>query len=187
MRRMRAPEFVGLAHEAQRMASALTLPSRKRLELAKSLAMRPKLLLLDEVNAGLNTAEIDGALELMGRIAARGVTILIIEHLLKVVFTLCQRVLVLHHGELIADGAPDTVVKRHGDRSLPRHEIRGAAAQGRRAWLVRCSRSTTSPPATGRSRCCGAWALPWLRARSRASSAPTAPARARCCARSRGW
>jgi branched-chain amino acid transport system ATP-binding protein len=102
-------EFVGLAHEAQRMASALTLPSRKRLELAKSLAMRPKLLLLDEVNAGLNTAEIDGALDLMRRIAARGVTILIVEHLLKVVFSLCQRVLVLHHGELIADGLPDAV------------------------------------------------------------------------------
>ncbi len=101
--------FVGLDHEAERMASALTLPSRKRLELAKSLAMQPKLLLLDEVNAGLNTAEIDGALELMGRIAAKGVTILIIEHLLKVVFTLCSRVLVLHHGELIADGTPDTV------------------------------------------------------------------------------
>jgi branched-chain amino acid transport system ATP-binding protein len=102
-------EFVGLAHEAQRMAAALTLPSRKRLELAKSLAMRPKLLLLDEVNAGLNTVEIDGALDLMRRIAAQGVTILIVEHLLKVVFTLCHRVLVLHHGELIADGLPDAV------------------------------------------------------------------------------
>ena len=102
-------QFVGLAHEAERMASALTLPSRKRLELAKSLAMRPRLLLLDEVNAGLNSAEIDGALELMRRIAARGVTILIIEHLLKVVFTLCDRVLVLHHGELIANATPDAI------------------------------------------------------------------------------
>ena len=102
-------EFVGLASEAGRLASALTLPSRKRLELAKSLAMSPMLLLLDEVNAGLNPAEIDIALELMERIAARGITILIVEHLLKVVFTLCDRVLVLHHGELIADGLPDAV------------------------------------------------------------------------------
>ena len=104
-------KFVGLDHEAERMASALNLPARKRLELAKSLAMHPKLLLLDEVNAGLNAVEIDGALELMSRIAARGVTILIIEHLLKVVFTLCSRVLVLHHGVLIADGVPRAVAE----------------------------------------------------------------------------
>ena len=102
-------EFVGLAHEAKRPAASLTLPSRKRLELAKSLAMKPKLLMLDEVNAGLNTGEIDRALELMRAIAARGVTILIVEHLMKVVFSLCERVLVLHHGELIAQGAPREV------------------------------------------------------------------------------
>ena len=102
--------FVGLAHEAQRPAAALTLPSRKRLELAKSLAMRPKLLLLDEVNAGLNSSEIDGALALIRSIAQRGVTILIIEHLMKVVLSLSQRVLVLHHGELIAQGTPEAVV-----------------------------------------------------------------------------
>jgi branched-chain amino acid transport system ATP-binding protein len=102
-------EFVGLAHEAKRPAASLTLPSRKRLELAKSLAMKPRLLMLDEVNAGLNTGEIDRALELMRAIAARGITIMIVEHLMKVVFSLCQRVLVLHHGELIAEGAPREV------------------------------------------------------------------------------
>ena len=102
-------EFVGLADQAKRPAASLTLPSRKRLELAKSLAMKPKLLMLDEVNAGLNTGEIDRALELMRAIAARGVTILIVEHLMKVVFSLCERVLVLHHGELIAQGAPREV------------------------------------------------------------------------------
>lgn len=104
-------EFVGLAHEAQRLASTLTLPSRKKLELAKSLAMNPRVLMLDEVNAGLNTGEIDKALELMNAIAASGVTILIVEHLMKVVFSLCQKVLVLHHGELIAEGAPREVAK----------------------------------------------------------------------------
>ena len=102
-------EFVGLAAEAQRPAASLTLPSRKRLELAKSLAMRPRVLLLDEVNAGLNSAEIDRALTLMRAIAARGITILVIEHLMKVVFSFCQRLLVLHHGELIASGSPDQV------------------------------------------------------------------------------
>jgi branched-chain amino acid transport system ATP-binding protein len=102
--------FVGLAAEADRPAAALTLPSRKRLELAKSLAMRPKLLLLDEVNAGLNSSEIDDALALIRAIAARGVTVILIEHLMKVVMSLSRRVLVLHHGELIADGTPESVV-----------------------------------------------------------------------------
>jgi branched-chain amino acid transport system ATP-binding protein len=104
-------EFVGLGPQAHLPAASLTLPSRKRLELAKSLAMRPKLLLLDEVNAGLNTTEIDQALTLMRAIAARGTTILIIEHLMKVVFSLCQRVFVLHHGELIAAGDVQAVAK----------------------------------------------------------------------------
>ncbi len=103
--------FVGLEPLAETPAASLTLPNRKRLELAKSLAMRPKVLLLDEVNAGLNAAEIDGALELIRQIAARGVTILIIEHLMKVVLSISQRILVLHHGELIAEGAPRAVVE----------------------------------------------------------------------------
>ena len=103
-------EFVGLADLARRPAASLTLPSRKRLELAKSLAMKPKVLLLDEVNAGLNTSEIDQALALIRAIAARGVTIIIIEHLMKVVLSLSQRILVLHHGELISSGDPQSVV-----------------------------------------------------------------------------
>ena len=102
-------EFVGLRALADRPAASLTLPSRKRLELAKSLAMRPKLLLLDEVNAGLNSAEIVAAIELIRAIAARGITVLLIEHLMKVVFSLCDDLLVLHHGELIARGEPQTV------------------------------------------------------------------------------
>jgi branched-chain amino acid transport system ATP-binding protein len=103
-------EFVGLAGFADRPASALTLAGRKRLELAKSLAMQPKLLMLDEVNAGLNASEIDGALKLIRKIAERGITILVIEHLMKVVMSLAQRLLVLHHGQLIADGVPTDIV-----------------------------------------------------------------------------
>ena len=102
--------FVGLADTAERNAATLTLAMRKRLEMAKGLAMRPKLLLFDEVNAGLNTAEIDQALALIRAIAATGVTILIIEHLMKVVLSVCTRIAVLHHGELIATGAPKDVV-----------------------------------------------------------------------------
>ncbi|WP_119168229.1 ABC transporter ATP-binding protein [Algihabitans albus] len=103
--------FVGLDHLADTPAASLTLPNRKRLELAKSLAMRPKVLLLDEVNAGLNSAEIDGALDLIRQIAARGITIVIIEHLMKVVLSISERILVLHHGELIAEGEPRAVVE----------------------------------------------------------------------------
>jgi branched-chain amino acid transport system ATP-binding protein len=102
--------FVGLDRFAESPAAALTLPNRKRLELAKSLAMRPKVLLLDEVNAGLNASEIDGALDLIRKIARRGITIVIIEHLMKVVVSVSQRILVLHHGELIAGGPPREVL-----------------------------------------------------------------------------
>ena len=104
-------ETVGLAPLAARPAAALTLAMRKRLELAKSLAMRPKLLLLDEVNAGLNAVEMDAALALIRGIAARGITVILIEHLMKVVLSLCTRIVVLHHGELIASGTPAEVVK----------------------------------------------------------------------------
>jgi branched-chain amino acid transport system ATP-binding protein len=103
--------FTGLSHLAERPASALTLANRKRLELAKSLATNPRLLLLDEVNAGLNAAEIDAALDLIRAIAERGITIMLIEHVMKVVLKATSRVLVLHHGELIADDTPGNVTR----------------------------------------------------------------------------
>ncbi len=103
--------FVGLEAMADKPAASLTLAMRKRLELAKALAMQPKLLFLDEVNAGLNTAEIELAMQTIREIAARGVTIVLIEHLMKVVLGICGRVVVLNHGKLIADGKPDDVVR----------------------------------------------------------------------------
>lgn len=111
--------FCNLTDQAGKLASALTLAGRKRLELAKSLALRPKLLMLDEVNAGLNPAEVDAALELIAKIAAQGTTIFLIEHLMKVVTRTAQRLVVLHHGKLIADGpvaqvmADETVVEAY--------------------------------------------------------------------------
>ena len=104
-------DFTGLAAFADRPAASLTLAGRKRLELAKSLAMKPKLLMLDEVNAGFGSHEIDAALALIRRIAEQGITILIIEHLMKVVLSLARRVLVLHHGQLIAEGDPAGIVE----------------------------------------------------------------------------
>ena len=103
-------ERVGLALEASRPAAHLTLAQRKRLEVAKALAARPRMLLLDEVNAGLNASEIADALTLIRGIAAEGVTVLLVEHLMRVVSGLCSRVVVLHHGRLIADGAPAAVL-----------------------------------------------------------------------------
>jgi len=104
-------DFVGLARVGDTPAASLTLPDRKRLEFAKSLAMDPKMLLLDEVNAGLNPMEIDTALDLIRTIADSGITIIVIEHLMKVVLGLSHRIIVLHHGELIAEGGPEAVVK----------------------------------------------------------------------------
>ena len=103
--------FTGLADLADRPAASLTLARRKRLELAKSLAMKPRLLMLDEVNAGLNPTEIEEALGIIRKIAEQGVTIIVIEHLMKVVLSISHRVVVLHHGQLIAQGAPRDVVR----------------------------------------------------------------------------
>jgi branched-chain amino acid transport system ATP-binding protein len=102
--------FVGLDAQAGQSAATLTLAMRKRLELAKALAMKPKLLFLDEVNAGLNSAEVERATALIHQLAAGGITIVMIEHLMKVVLNVCTRIAVLHNGALIADGAPRDVI-----------------------------------------------------------------------------
>jgi branched-chain amino acid transport system ATP-binding protein len=102
-------DFVGLGARAEQTAAALSGPDRKRLELAKALALRPKLLLLDEVMAGLNAVEVGEVIGVIHQIRERGVTILIIEHIMKAVRSLADRVLVLHHGEQIAEGDTDTV------------------------------------------------------------------------------
>ena len=102
-------ESVGLHAFASRSASTLTLAHRKRLEFAKALAMEPKILFLDEVNAGLNSRELNDALSLIGDLAKRGITIVLVEHLMKVVMGVCTRVIVLQQGRLIADGAPQEV------------------------------------------------------------------------------
>ncbi len=101
---------VGMGHVAALPAATLTLAQRKRLEVAKGLAANPRMLLLDEVNAGLNASEIAGALALIRSVAAEGVAVLLVEHLMRVVSGLCDRVVVLHHGRLIAEGPPDAVL-----------------------------------------------------------------------------
>ncbi|HMN76038.1 MAG TPA: ABC transporter ATP-binding protein [Burkholderiaceae bacterium] len=96
--------------QRDRPASALTLPDRKRLEVARALATEPKLLLLDEVMAGLRPTETDQMVAAFRRLnAEHGITILLIEHVMRAVMALAQRVYVLHHGEIIASGTPQQV------------------------------------------------------------------------------
>jgi len=103
-------EFVGLGKHIQDRADELSGPNRKRLELAKALAMKPKLLLLDEVMAGLTHVEIDEVAGVIREVQHQGISILVIEHVIRAIKTLSHRLLVLHHGEKIADGRPDRVL-----------------------------------------------------------------------------
>jgi branched-chain amino acid transport system ATP-binding protein len=102
-------EAVGLEARAAEPARILPLAARKRLEIARALATRPDLLLLDEVLSGIRAAEARALMELIRRIRGGGTTIILIEHIMKAVMTLSDRVVVLHHGEKIAEGTPDAV------------------------------------------------------------------------------
>jgi len=101
---------VGLAARADVPAAELTLSERRRLEVARALALEPELILLDEVMAGLNATEISQVIDLIQRLNARGMTFLVIEHNLKVVRTFSQRVIVLDHGAKIAEGSAADVL-----------------------------------------------------------------------------
>jgi len=99
----------GLGPRSAVPARELTLVERKRLEVARALATEPRLLLLDEVMAGLTPPEVDRAIELFSEIHSRGVTLLVVEHNLTVVRTLCRRAIVVDHGAMLAEGTPDEV------------------------------------------------------------------------------
>jgi branched-chain amino acid transport system ATP-binding protein len=105
-------ERLDLIDKREQRASALTLPDRKRLEVARALATGPKLLLLDEVMAGLRPTETDRMVAILREVNREtGVTILLIEHVMRAVMALAARILVLHHGAAIAEGAPEEVVR----------------------------------------------------------------------------
>lgn len=103
--------FVGLGNKVEVPASQLTMAERKRLELARALAAHPQLLLLDELMAGLNLAETETAMDLVKKIRDSGITVIMVEHIMKAVLGICDRVIVLNAGEKIAEGAPKEVVK----------------------------------------------------------------------------
>ncbi len=104
-------EFVGLSGVRDLRAMDLILANQKRLEVARALAAGPHLLLLDEVMAGLNPTEVAQAMELVKKVRGRGITLLMIEHVMKAIMTICDRIVVLHHGEKIAEGAPGDISK----------------------------------------------------------------------------
>lgn len=103
-------EFVGMGRHVDHRAEDLGGPDRKRLELAKAMAMQPRVLLCDEVMAGLNLVEINEVIDVIRKVRDRGISIIVIEHVIKAIKSLSDRIMVLHHGEKIADGAPDEVL-----------------------------------------------------------------------------
>ncbi len=104
-------EFVGLAAREQTAAKDLTTIDQRRLEMARALATEPKILLLDEVMAGLNPAEIDQAVALVKKLASRGLTIVIVEHVMRAIMAVAKHIVVLDHGQKIAEGSPKEIVE----------------------------------------------------------------------------
>jgi branched-chain amino acid transport system ATP-binding protein len=105
-----AIDFVGLSAKQHAPARDLTTIDQRRLELARALATQPRLLLLDEVMAGLNPAEIDQAVGLVGKLARRGLTIVIVEHVMRAIMAVANHIVVLDHGQKIAEGNPKEIV-----------------------------------------------------------------------------
>jgi branched-chain amino acid transport system ATP-binding protein len=104
-------DFLGMSQQCQQMASGLPIAGRKRLEIARALATEPKVMLLDETMAGLRPIETDEVIAMVRKLSEQGIAILLVEHVMKVVMSLAHRVVVLHHGVKIAEGAPQDVVK----------------------------------------------------------------------------
>jgi branched-chain amino acid transport system ATP-binding protein len=103
--------FVGLGNKIEVVASQLTMAERKRLELARALAAHPQLLLLDELMAGLNSAETEMAMDLVNKIRNSGTTVIMVEHIMKAVLGISDRIIVLNAGQIIAEGVPKEVMK----------------------------------------------------------------------------
>jgi len=104
-------DVVGIAHKAETLAVNLTLSEQRRMDLARALATRPKLLLLDEVAAGFSPVLVKQAIKLINRVRERGVTLLIIDHFLNLSLKVADRLLALDHGEKIGEGPPNIVMK----------------------------------------------------------------------------
>ncbi len=156
--------MMGLGDKAHLRPAGLTQIEMRKLELARAMAARPKLLISDEAMAGLTSAEVDDILSILFRLNAQGITIIMIEHIMRAVMRFSERIVVLDAGARIAEGTPDEIVQKPGrGEGLP--------------WRVGSSCATWRP-ATVRCACCTACRSRSARARRSPSSAPTATARA---------
>ena len=133
-------EQVGLTHKVDYPTDEITIPDRKRLELARALAMEPELLLLDEVMAGLNPRETDEMMQVIQEINKSGKTIMVIEHVMRAIMGISHRIVVMHHGQLIAMGAPQEIA--NDDRVIE-------AYLGERFAAAKRARQAASPIADG--------------------------------------
>jgi branched-chain amino acid transport system ATP-binding protein len=102
-------EFVGLSGIKGYTAGDLTLVNQKKVEVARALATKPEILLLDEIMAGLNPTEVTQAIQLVKNIRDKGITVIMIEHVMHAIMNVCDRIIVLHHGEKIAEGTPQEI------------------------------------------------------------------------------
>ena len=129
---------VGLGHRITHRASDLTIPDLKRLELAKALAMDPEILFLDEVMAGLNSSEVEKAMELLLQIGREGITLFVIEHVMRAIMGISDRLIVLHYGKKIAEGKPQEIVESPAviEAYLGERFARRAQATGRPEGLT---------------------------------------------------
>jgi len=135
-------EFVGLRGLAHRTTGDIGLAEQKRVQLARALAIRPSVLLLDEAMAGLNPSELEAALELVRAVHRSGVSLIVIEHLMKVVMGLSHRIVVMHHGRLLAQGSPADVVN---DRQVVAAYFGEHYSRRREAGVSRATRAPDPP------------------------------------------
>ena len=181
-RRARRSSSSASSAKERTAAKDLTTIDQRRLEMARALATQPRILLLDEVMAGLNPAEIDQAVALVGKLSGRGLTIVIVEHVMRAIMAVARHIVVLDHGQKIAEGAPKEIVE---NPEVIRAYL-GSYVHRRRRENP-CLSCQASAPATARCRRSPTSASRSARARPSACWARTAPARARRCGRSRAW
>jgi branched-chain amino acid transport system ATP-binding protein len=103
--------FTGLADKSDQIAGSLTLADQKRIELARTIATEPDLILLDEVMAGLNPSETEEAIELIRKIHQKGLTIIVVEHVMEVIMNISHRIAVFDSGQFIVEGPPEKIVR----------------------------------------------------------------------------
>ncbi|MCL4395964.1 MAG: ATP-binding cassette domain-containing protein, partial [Chloroflexi bacterium] len=121
-------DFLGMTSIARQSAGGLPVATRKRLEIARALATEPKIILLDEAMSGLRPTEMDETIAMVRRVSQTGVALLLVEHVMKVIMSLAARIVVVHHGEKLAEGKPDEIVRNQAVIDAYLGEVKTSAA-----------------------------------------------------------